>query len=120
MYQYSAAVDRVVDGDTLDLIVDLGFKVKLQERFRLASIDAPESYGTRASEAGRASCLFLAGILPEGSPVRIRTQKTGKFNRWVAEVWVVNPDGETSIKSVNQTMIDEGHAVPYGISKRDG
>lgn len=119
MYQYFATVDRVVDGDTVDLTVDLGFKVTIKERFHLANIDAPESYGARASEAGRAACLFLAGLLPERAPVRLRTMKTGKFNRWVVEIWPVNPAGETALKSVNQVMLDEGHATPYGIKKRD-
>ena len=114
MYQYAGVVTRVVDGDTIDVCVDLGFKVKLDERFRLANIDAPESYGARASEAGRAAALALSQMCPEGTPVRLRSAKTGKFGRWIAEVWIVSPDGDVSLKSVNQTMVDEGHATTYG------
>jgi micrococcal nuclease len=114
MYQYAGHVTRVVDGDTVDVCIDLGFKVKLDERFRLANIDAPESYGPKASEAGRAATLALSQMLPAGTHVRVRSAKTGKFGRWIAEVWTVSPDGEVSIKSVNQTMVDEGYATTYG------
>jgi len=114
MFLYSGIVDRVVDGDTVDVSVDLGFKIKLNERFRLANIDAPESYGPKASEAGRAAAVYLAQMMPAGARIHIRTHKTGKFGRWIAEIWLVSPDGEVAKKSVNQTMVDEGYATTYG------
>jgi micrococcal nuclease len=114
MYLYSGEVQRVVDGGTIDVTVDLGFKVVLNERFRLANIDAPETYGPMASEAGRAAACYLANLLPAGTPIKLKSQKTGKFNRWIAEVWVLNPDGEVSQKSVNQMMVEDGHATTHG------
>jgi micrococcal nuclease len=114
MYVYSGEIQRVVDGDTIDVAIDLGFKVVLHERFRLANIDAPETYGPKASEAGRAAAFYLANLLPLGTPIKLKSQKTGKFNRWIAEVWVLNPDGEVSEKSVNQMMVEDGHATTYG------
>ena len=114
MYLYSGEVTRVVDGDTIDVAVDLGFKIVLNERFRLANIDAPESYGPKASEAGRAAALHLANLLPSSTPIKLKSHKTGKFNRWIAEVWVLSPDGEVSKKSVNQMMVEDGHATTYG------
>jgi Kyanoviridae endonuclease len=44
MYEYKATLDRVVDGDTLDLIIDMGFKMTTNQRIRLANINTPETY----------------------------------------------------------------------------
>ncbi len=94
---------RVVDGDTLDLRVTLGFGLDASFRFRLADIDAPEMYGKAASAKGRDAAEFTANWLADrDGQLVVRTFKgaqstvglgDGAFGRWLAAV--VGPDGES-------------------------
>lgn len=94
MYEYRARVKRVVDGDTVDFVVDLGFKVHMVIRTRLLGVDTPER-GHPAWAKAKDMCQDLlyksAGIHnPDGFPVEteviIRTSKTGKYGRWLVEI----------------------------------
>lgn len=90
MWTYRARVIRVIDGDTLDLEVDLGFRVYHQVRVRLADVDAPEPRGDER-ERGLEAKAFVeewAELLRHGSewPLRIATAKVGKYGRWLASV----------------------------------
>ena len=104
-------VTKVVDGDTIDVTLDMGFDILYQQRVRLFGIDTPESR-TRDKEEkkyGLLSKYFLKDALSNGKKITIKTYKgdeTGKFGRILGDVWI---DG----KSVNQTMCDKGYAVPY-------
>lgn len=118
MYEYAIKqVVKVVDGDTIDIIIDLGFDLTKKERVRLAGIDTPESRTRDLVEKkyGLLSKEFLKTQLKEGKIV-IKTHKdeeTGKFGRILGEIFV---DGV----NVNQLMCDEGHAVLYeGQNKAD-
>ncbi len=105
MYQYKATVMRVVDGDTVDLNVDLGFRVTVTDRFRLYGIDAPElKYPTY--DAGKAAALWLTELLPAGTAVTVETYKpaTDKYGRWLATLHL---DGA----NVNTALVDAGHAI---------
>lgn len=111
MYHYEATVVRVVDGDTIDLKVDLGFRCNFTDRFRLANIDAPERGQTGWSESKTA----LEGMLPVGSKIhivtehpRMRDPRDG-FGRWIATLFV---DSEAT--SVNDQMVGLGYAKIYG------
>jgi micrococcal nuclease len=106
MYTYSAEVSRVVDGDTVDLIIDLGFHIKITKRVRLSLIDAPEKY----TEPGKRSAEFLTKTLPAGSTVTIKTQldKDDKYGRVLGEIFIAD-----QISSINKLMIDSGHAEYY-------
>lgn len=108
LYEYRATVVRVLDGDTLDLDVDLGLRVHVQARVRLQGINAPELRAV--GEDGERSRAHLLELTPLGSPVIIRTIKdrTEKYGRWLAVVWALESGG-----SVNQRMVDEGYAVDY-------
>lgn len=105
MYRYRAIVERVVDGDTVDLDVDLGFRTwKLRERFRLSEIDAPETRG-ETRNAGIAAKAYLQELLPVGAEVDIETYKhPDHYGRWLARII---RDG----KVINQMMVETGHAV---------
>lgn len=105
-YKYSATVLRVVDGDTLDLRVDCGFRVWMEDRFRLYGINAPEVYGEE-KEKGLEAKHYLESVLPVGKPVIVETFKPkDKYGRWLG---VIYADGD----SVNDLMIVAGQAKPY-------
>lgn len=108
-YQYTATVVKVVDGDTVDLEVDLGLRVYHKGRFRLAHINAPE----HNAEGGTAATEYLKTLLPVGAEVLVLTHKdqTEKYGRWLVSVSA----GETN---VNTAMIQAGHAQPYEGGKR--
>ena len=109
MYEYRAVVTRVVDGDTLDLDIDLGFKVHNWTRVRLANVDTPEVYGVKHSspeyQAGLVASQKTREIAPVGSQCMVQTEKTGKYGRWIATLTV---DGQAT--SLNQQLIDAGYA----------
>ena len=118
MYEYKCKVTRVVDGDTVDIDIDLGFGVWLhKERVRIYGIDTPESR-TRDKVEKRFGLLAKEFVeqFVKGSSVILRTQKydaKGKFGRILGDIIVDN-------KSLSDTMIQEHHAVIYhGQSKED-
>lgn len=111
-YLYRATVASIYDGDTFRADVDLGFFTWQKDtNFRMFGIDTPELRGSDAEkEAGFAARDRLRELMPVGSPVLIRSTKTGKYGRYLADVFV---ETDTGTIHVNQQMIDEGHAVPY-------
>ena len=117
MYRYKVYVTRVVDGDTVDVDIDLGFgMIYKKQRVRMMGIDTPESRTRDLEEKfyGKASKAHLKTILSEGN-VQLKSHDKGKFGRILGELFI----GDSSY-SVNQQMIDEYHAVPYfGQSKDD-
>lgn len=115
MYEYHATVTGVVDGDTVDLIVDLGFRTQFSNRFRLFGINTPESYGKEATVEGQASKDRLKAILPVGTSVVVKTQrdKTEKYGRYLGILYLLDAKGEPVATSVNDTLVAEGHAKAY-------
>ncbi len=114
-YVYRVAeVLRVIDGDTVDLRISLGFGLEAAFRFRLAGVDAPETYGAGASAAGRQAAEFVANWLADrDGQLVVRTHKghpstvgigTGAFGRWLADV--VDGDGA----SLADALRAAGHA----------
>ena len=119
MYEYKVTIDRIIDGDTVDVDIDLGFDVVLtKKRVRLYGIDTPESR-TRDKEEkvrGLLSKSFLQLQCPVGSYVKLISHDIGKFGRILGELFEYNTDNEVSI---NQVMCDEGFAVPYFGGNKD-
>ena len=117
MYEYKCKILRVVDGDTVDVDVDLGFSTVLKkQRVRMMGIDTPESRTRDLEEKfyGKQSKAHLEFLLAEGD-VELQSHGKGKFGRILGELFVGD-----STYSINQQMIDEHHAVPYfGQSKDD-
>jgi micrococcal nuclease len=103
-YRYQATVHNIVDGDTVDLVVDLGFRINFTERFRLNDINAPE----RFTVEGKASTVFLKELLPVGTKVVIDSHRDtrDKYGRWIATIYI-----EGKEQSVNDTLVNSGHAV---------
>ena len=112
MYTYRATVTRVVDGDTMDVAVDLGFDIVYNDRVRLYGINTPESRTRDLDEKklGLAAKDRVLELCPVGGDVMLRTSKDGKgkFGRILGEIFVPGV-----VQSVNQLLIEEGHAVEY-------
>jgi micrococcal nuclease len=119
MYEYSCTIKRVVDGDTVDVDIHLGFDVCLNnQRIRLYGLDTPESRTRDLEEKkyGKAATAFVESHLPVSSVCTLRSakDKTGKFGRILGTF--ILPDGT----NLNELMIAEHHAVPYfGQSKEE-
>ena len=116
MYEYKCEVKRIVDGDTVDVIIDLGFSILYSTRVRLYGIDTPESRTRDKDEKvrGLLSKDYLKEWLDQGGVI-IRTyrDKKGKFGRVLGEMGVGG-------RNINLLMVDENYAVKYeGQSKED-
>lgn len=85
-YRYRATVDRVIDGDTIDFVIDLGFYVKITIRCRLLGVDAPEIRGDE-KDHGRIVTEKVQQWLDLAKDITIQTTKTGKYGRWLAVVY---------------------------------
>lgn len=121
MYEYSAKCDNVVDGDTVDLTVDLGFGVFRKDRFRLNGLNAPElhSTDTKERESGKKSKTRLEQ-LALGKTITVRTfqDKQEKYGRYLAELWDMSSTDKTQWVNFNKILLDEGFAKPYDGGKR--
>lgn len=119
-YEYTAEVIRVIDGDTVELIVskelDFGFYVKMSQTyrssFRLYGIDAPEIRGVSLEEKqkGEAAKVELARLLSLGT-VRAVTYKADKYGRFLVDLYVKLEDGSEIF--INQELITKGFVTAY-------
>ena len=117
MYQYNCTVTRIIDGDTLDVDIDLGFSVKLtKQRIRMMGIDTPESRTRNLEEKKRGliSKQYLLDKCPIGSTIRLVSHDKGKFGRILGSIYT-----EASEQSINKIMCDEGFAVEYYGGNKD-
>ena len=117
MYEYRCEITRVVDGDTVDAVIDLGFDISYSSRVRLYGIDTPESRTRDLDEKARGKLAgkFLSDSILHADDVVIQTKldKKGKFGRVLG---IIVADGV----DLNQAMIDNYLAVAYtGQSKND-
>ena len=120
MYQYKAIITKVIDGDTVDVDIDLGFEVWLRnQRIRLYGIDTPESRTSDKVEKvfGNLAKSKILKFCPVGASIILQTKtddSRGKYGRILGEL--ITEDG----LNVNQYMIDNNYAVAYfGMSKSD-
>lgn len=104
MYEYSGALLKIVDGDTVHVRVDLGCDVRIDLTLRLAGIDAPEMSTT----AGVAARDYITTLLKGPLIVQTVKDRKEKYGRYLATIFV----GGSTV-SVNQQMLESGHAVPY-------
>ena len=117
MYEYNATIRRWVDGDTVDVTLDLGFDILYNNRIRLYGINTPESRtrDLEEKERGVAAKDRVKELCPVGSKITLRTTKDGrgKFGRILGEIFIPGV-----VQSVNQLLVEEGHAVEYDGGKR--
>ena len=114
LYTYLAKVLKVIDGDTIDARIDVGFEIRLDDRLRLKGINAPEL----SAPAGRRTKEFLVKYFSKCPNIIIRTTKSEMYGRWLSDVFALpgcaDPykialEGEY----VNQLLLDKGLAEKY-------
>ena len=124
-----SSLEKVVDGDTIDVCIDLGFDVCTKQRVRLLGIDTPESrtsnaeekvFGLLSKQKLKEWCLKAVASDTDDIEIELRCPEAdsrGKFGRVLAEIWI-SENGQWT--NVNKWMCDEGYAVPYvGQNKAD-
>ena len=114
--RFKVTVVKVVDGDTIDVDIDLGFSVTLKkQRVRMVGIDTPESRTRDLVEKlfGKASKAHLKTLLEVGD-IQLVSHDKGKFGRILGDLFVGDND-----YSINQQMIDDHHAVEYTGANKD-
>jgi len=114
MYTYEAKVIKVVDGDTIDALIDLGFDMHKSIRVRLVGINSPESRTRDLEEKkrGLAAKARLKEILKSNkNKIILESQGVGKYGRCLGVIRINDTN-------VNQQLVQEGHAVEYFGGKR--
>ena len=110
MYEYKAKIVKVIDGDTVDVTIDLGFSITIEERIRFYGINCPETRTSDKIEKARGiqSKAFTESKLPVGKTVTLQSKvfDKEKYGRILADVIV---DGV----NLNQELLKEGLAVPF-------
>ena len=111
MYEYKAKLDRVVDGDTIDCVIDLGFDINYKCRVRLKGINTPETRTRDLEEKKRGFAAkervveLLDGV--ETFTIKTELDKKGKYGRVLGTIFINNKE------SINQILLLEGHAEVY-------
>ena len=121
MYEYRVEIKRVVDGDTVDVDIDLGFGIWMRnERIRLMGIDTPESRTRDLEEKkyGLAAKKFLQNMLDDEGGIRLKTDKDaeGKFGRILGTFYRTTNYAD---QSINDYMVEKHHAVAYFGQSKD-
>jgi endonuclease YncB( thermonuclease family) len=114
LYTYVARVDRVVDGDTLLVTVDCGFRIACTQRLRLRSVDAPEL----SSVAGQRARAYVEQVLGAIDFVIVATHRTDRYGRYLADVRYLPGTMEPEVvleegRLLNQELLDRGVVRPY-------
>ena len=128
-YKYRvSSLAKVVDGDTIDVNIDLGFDVSTQQRVRLLGIDTPaprtsdkeeKVFGLLSKKKLKEWCLKAVASEKDDIEIELRCPEAdsrGKFGRVLAEVWVCEDGAWTN---VNKWLVDEGYAVPYAAQNKN-
>ena len=121
-YIYKAKLDRVVDGDTVDALIDVGFDIWFKKRIRFNGVDTWESRTRNLEEkalglkAKARTKELLEEVSSKSGYFRIKSYGLGKYGRVIADVFIEDKDGKQW--NINQTLISEGHAYVYDGGKK--
>jgi len=122
MYNYKAKLIKVVDGDTIDAEIDLGFDISVKKRIRLVGIDTPEcrTRDLKEKALGLAAKDRVKAILVENPKFTLESTKIGKFGRVLGNIYITILDGTESLTQIclNDQLVKETHAVEYHGGKR--
>ena len=122
MYNYKIKLDRVVDGDTIDAYIDLGFDVSVKKRIRFMGINTPESRTRDLEEKARglAAKDRVKQLLEGCDNITVTSHGVGKYGRCLGELHIDVVDGREALTmiSLNELLIKEGHAKEYFGGKR--
>lgn len=109
MYEYYTKIEKVVDGDTVDVFIDLGFSVWHKERIRLVGVDTAE----KNTAFGKATKKLLVDTI-EGKKVKLQVSKPDKYGRYLGIIFL------NDTESINDQMIRYGIAKSYGGDSKTG
>ena len=117
MYTYKAKLARVINGDTLDIEIDLGFDLIIKQRLKLYGIDTPDSRSTNVEtkQKGLDAKQRLINLLTKEFKVETILNKRGKYGRILGKVYIVDEKGNEVC--INELLVEEGLATRYNIGK---
>ena len=121
-YIYRAKLDRVVDGDTVDALIDVGFDIWFKKRIRFVGVDTWESRTRDLEEKKKGLAAkartkeLLEKVSSKSGYFRLKSHGLGKYGRVLGEIFIMDKDGKQW--SVNETLITEGHAYVYDGGKK--
>ena len=121
-YIYRAKLDRVVDGDTVDALIDVGFDIWFKKRIRFKGVDTWESRTRNLEEKKKGLAAkartkeLLEKVSSKSGYFRIKSYGTGKYGRVLADIFIQDKEGKEIC--INQQLITEGHAYVYDGGKK--
>ena len=116
-YIYRGKLERVVDGDTIDALIDVGFDIWVKKRIRYKGIDTWESRTRDLDEKKKGLAAkarnkeLLKEISSKSGYFRLKSHGVGKYGRVLGEIFIMDSDGRQW--NINETLIKEGHAYVY-------
>ena len=116
-YIYRGKLERVVDGDTIDALIDVGFDIWIKKRIRYSGIDTWESRTrdlkekAKGLEAKARNKELLMEISAKSGYFRLKSHGVGKYGRVLGEIFIEDKNGKQY--NINKTLISEGHAYKY-------
>jgi len=111
MFEYKAQLVKVIDGDTIDIDIDLGFHIVLRQRCRLQGVNCPEARGLTKEAGDQATEFVRTWFQSGGDPVTVQSSKpypNDKYGRFLVVV-----HGKIAAPSLNDALLSSGNAVPY-------
>ena len=121
-YIYRGKLERVVDGDTVDALIDVGFDIWVKKRIRYKGLDAWESRTRNLDEKKKGLAAkarnkeLLEKVSAKPGYFRLKSYGVGKYGRVLGEIFIEDKDGKQY--NINQTLISEGHAYVYEGGKK--
>jgi len=121
-YIYRAKLDRVVDGDTVDALIDVGFDIWFKKRIRFMGLDTWESRTRDLEEKKKGLAAkartkeLLEKVSSKSGYFRLKSHGLGKYGRVLGELFIMDSAGKQI--SINETLIAEGHAYVYDGGKK--
>jgi len=121
-YIYRGKLERVVDGDTIDALIDVGFDIWIKKRIRYSGIDTWESRTRDLDEKKKGLAAkarnqeLLKEISSKSGYFRLKSHGVGKYGRVLGEIFIEDSDGKQW--NINKTLITEGHAYVYDGGKK--
>jgi micrococcal nuclease len=114
MYEYYGNMGKIVDGDTFDIEIDLGFKISNYIRFRMLGIDVYEvRLGKDTTEAdkekGLSAKAYLIDLFKEDTRVKVVSSKTGKYGRYLCELYKYNDKTDEYDISIYELLMEKGY-----------
>ena len=121
-YIYRGKLERVVDGDTIDALIDVGFDIWIKKRIRYSGIDTWESRTrdleekAKGLEAKARNKELLMEVSSKSGYFRLKSHGVGKYGRVLGEIFIEDKEGKQY--NINKTLISEGHAYVYDGGKK--